>query len=213
MRLAGLRHTGVVGGIKTAYHSWKHTSSPTSLQFHSNVIVDIDATTQFDINGKLAIGTNPTPASHPELGQSKFSTAPGSTVRHTGDSKGFVGPCSVVHIEGEFSIGDSGINCHSRIMCADEITIGDGTTISWNFEVLDDDRHTLYRDGEQTSQSASVEIEDDVWIGHDVSVGKGVTIGEGSVIGNDSVVVSDIPPNSLAVGCPAEVVERGVEWE
>lgn len=212
-RLASLKNTGIRGGLKTVYHSLKHTSGPTSLTFHSNVIVDIDPRTEFDIDGAFNIGINRTPASHPRLGRSKFSTAPGSSVRHTGDDRAFVGPCSVVHIEGDFSIGDSGINCHSRIMCAEEITIGDGVTISWNFELLDDDRHQLIRGGERPPQGEPVEIHDDVWIGHDVSVGKGVTIGEGSVIGSDSVVVSDVPPHTLAAGCPARVLEEDVSWE
>jgi acetyltransferase-like isoleucine patch superfamily enzyme len=37
---------------------------------------------------------------------------------------------------------------------------------------------------------------------------KGVTIGEGAVIGANSVVISNIPPYSLAMGNPAEVVLR-----
>ena len=36
----------------------------------------------------------------------------------------------------------------------------------------------------------------------------GVTIGKGSVIGAGSVVTHDIPPYSVAVGCPAKVIKK-----
>jgi serine acetyltransferase len=37
---------------------------------------------------------------------------------------------------------------------------------------------------------------------------KGVTIGEGAIVGANSVVISNIPPYSLAMGNPAEVLFR-----
>ena len=46
------------------------------------------------------------------------------------------------------------------------------------------------------------------WIGNGSHIMKGVTIGEGAVIGANSVVISDIPPFSLALGNPAEVLFR-----
>ena len=51
-------------------------------------------------------------------------------------------------------------------------------------------------------------IEDSVWIGDNVVVLSGVTIGKGSVIGANSVVTKDIPPYSMAVGCPAKVIKK-----
>lgn len=51
-------------------------------------------------------------------------------------------------------------------------------------------------------------IEDDVWIGSHTCINKGVTIGKGSVIGAGSVVTKDIPPYSIAVGVPAQVIKR-----
>lgn len=51
-----------------------------------------------------------------------------------------------------------------------------------------------------------------MWIGHDVTIKKGVTIGDGAVVGSHSVVTTDIPPATLAVGSPAEVIADDVEW-
>jgi acetyltransferase-like isoleucine patch superfamily enzyme len=46
------------------------------------------------------------------------------------------------------------------------------------------------------------------WIGGGCQIRKGVTIGEGAVVAPNSVVISDIPPYSLAMGNPAEVLLR-----
>lgn len=48
-------------------------------------------------------------------------------------------------------------------------------------------------------------IEQDCWIGANVVILPGVRIGEGSTIGAGSVVTKDIPPFSVAVGCPCKV--------
>lgn len=51
-------------------------------------------------------------------------------------------------------------------------------------------------------------VEDDVWIGANSIVTSGVKIGKGSVIGANSVVTKDIPPFSVAAGCPVKVIKR-----
>jgi serine acetyltransferase len=50
-------------------------------------------------------------------------------------------------------------------------------------------------------------IEDEVIIGAGAVIVNEITIGENATIGANSTVISDIPPNSIAVGSPAEVVE------
>lgn len=178
----------------------------------SRVITDISPGTSFDIEGRLTIGTGRRGASHPRIGRSKFSTTDEASVAHTGADIAIIGPASVLHVEGNFSIGDSYVNSHARILCGDEITIGDGVAVAWNVEFLDDDRHKLSVDGTPTEQTAPITVEDDVWIGHSVSVTKGVTIHEGSVVASNSVVTSDVPPNTLVAGTPAEVVREDVSW-
>jgi acetyltransferase-like isoleucine patch superfamily enzyme len=54
---------------------------------------------------------------------------------------------------------------------------------------------------------APIVVEDDVWIGGRVNVVAGVTIGRGAVIGAGAVVTRDIPPYSVAVGVPAQVIK------
>lgn len=209
----GLDRAGLYGIFKSVYSSLKYTNNMDKLIFHSNTIVDISQSTEFDINKRFEVGIGKRGATHPLIGRSKFSTSPGSSISHTGNDSANIGPGSIVHIEGDFSMGDSYINSHSRIMCGDEITIGDNVAIAWNFEILDDDRHQIIIDGERPAQTSPIEIQDRVWIGHDVSVHKGVTIGNDSVVASDSVVLSDVPSNTLVAGCPAKVVRENVDWE
>src|SRR5215212_7241161 len=51
-------------------------------------------------------------------------------------------------------------------------------------------------------------IGDNVWCGANVVITSGVTVGERCVIGANSVVNRDLPPFSIAVGAPAQVVKR-----
>jgi acetyltransferase-like isoleucine patch superfamily enzyme len=207
------RNLGVFGLGKSAYYSKKFTDSFSSILLHSKVITELSPDTTFNINGYFAVGRHNKNATHPRIGRSNFSTADGSTVSHTGVNMASIGPCSIVHIEGTFSMGDSYINSHSRVLCGEAITIGDDVAIAWNVEFLDDDRHHLLIDGERQSPTDPIEIKDHVWIGHSVSIHKGVTVHKNSVVASDSVVVSDVPPNTLVAGCPAEVVKTNVDWE
>lgn len=211
-RLRQMRDIGFCGVIKSVYNSLRHTGTASSLVLTSPVITTISPETNFDLNGRLAIGTGRRGATHPRIGRSKFSTTDTASISHTGDDLGNIGPASILHIEGDFSIGDSYINSDARILCGDEITIGDDVAIAWCVELLDDDRHSLSIDGTKTDQTAPITVEDEVWIGHNVSVHKGVTIHEGSVVASDSVVTSDVPSNSLVAGTPAKVVRENVSW-
>lgn len=210
--LRQVRDVGVLGGLKSLYHSTRHTGRPSALVVTSGVITEIHGDTQFDINGRFTLGTGRRGASHPRLCHSKFSTTADSRIHHTGDELAIVGPGSVLHIEGEFSIGDSYVNSHARILCAEKIQIGDNVAIAWNVQLLDDDRHTLVVDGEESERCAPIHIKDNVWVGHDTTVHKGVTISEGSVVASNSVVTDDVPPNTLVAGSPAEVVRENVNW-
>jgi acetyltransferase-like isoleucine patch superfamily enzyme len=115
-------------------------------------------------------------------------------------------------VEGEFSMGDSYINSHARILCGNKINIGDDVSIAWNVQILDDDRHDLTVAGNPTQRTGQIHIDDDVWIGHDVSIHKGVTVHSGSVVASNSVVTTDVPPQTLVAGTPAEVIRRNVDW-
>lgn len=206
---------GVRGLGKSAFHSLRHTDSINRFAFTPQVITSIsaDATFEFGPGAKFLMGASTFHASHPKLGRSKFSITSDGEMRVPGSARAEIGPCSVLHVEGCFEMGSSYVNSDSRILCADRVSIGDGCALAWNVEILDDDRHELFVDGERKRRSAPIRIEDNVWVGHDVTIKKGVTIGEGAVVASDSTVTSDVPAGCLAAGSPATVIADDVRWE
>jgi acetyltransferase-like isoleucine patch superfamily enzyme len=117
----------------------------------------------------------------------------------------------------ELRIGDNVTIEHSvEIVCHNRVLIGKNTTVAGHC-FISDTTHPF--DGVPRSQQLTNRIEDDdlmVEIGPDTFIGfgcvilPGVHIGECCVIGAGSVVTKDIPPYSLAVGAPAQVL-RSIE--
>jgi len=60
--------------------------------------------------------------------------------------------------------------------------------------------------------SRPVVIGDDCWLGINVAIMPGVEIGRGCVVGANAVVTRDLPPYSIAVGAPARVVGKRLDF-
>lgn len=92
---------------------------------------------------------------------------------------------------------------------ATRITINDNVIIG-PYTVIRSDDHIFERTDipirNQGHRGESILIKDDCWIGAHCVILKGVTIGEGAIIGASSVVTKDIPSYSIAMGCPAKVI-------
>ena len=113
----------------------------------------------------------------------------------------------------ELKIGDGtyiGHRCH--IIVCDKMTIGKDVTIADNVYITDNLHGFEDISCGVMPQSLKipgpVTIEDEAWIGERVCIMPNVTIGKHSVIGANSVVTKDIPPYSVAVGCPARVIKQ-----
>lgn len=204
---------GIKGAILSTYYSFKHSERPDSLILSKYVISEISGEAEFNLKSRLIIGLITTWASHPRLAKGKFAVESGATVRTTASGPARIGPYSVVHVHGDFEIGDAYINSGAKILCEEKITIGDNCAIAWGVTIVDTDRHKIDTGEGSTNMTAPVKIGDNVWIGYNSSINKGVTIGEGAVIGSNSVVVNDIPPRSLAVGVPAQPIKFDVTWD
>ncbi|HIH22415.1 TPA: acyltransferase [Candidatus Micrarchaeota archaeon] len=106
-----------------------------------------------------------------------------------------------------------GKNCYfgqlANINAFDKIEIGDNCLISGFVMIIDTDHDTNASEtmNEERIRTKPVRIGNNVWLARGVSILKGVTIGDGAVIGAHSVVTKDIPPNSIAVGVPAQVIK------
>ena len=95
------------------------------------------------------------------------------------------------------------MNNRVHISCSEQIEIGSHVDIADECLIIDNDFHGI---GNKLPKKAPIIIEDDVWLATRVIVLKGVTIGKGSVVGAGSVVTKSIPPNTFAVGNPAQVI-------
>ena len=107
----------------------------------------------------------------------------------------FIGPYSVIYGHGGVKIGrDTLIAMHTCILSSNH-------TIP--------DRNTFIRS--QPDIPLPVTIGKDVWLGARVTVLGGVTIGDGCIVGAGAVVTKDLPPYSIAVGIPAQVIRQRPE--
>ena len=100
----------------------------------------------------------------------------------------------------------------TKLLCAQEITIGAHCTFSWDVQVLDTDFHAITADGVERPSVAPVRIGDRVWVGTRAVVLKGVTIGDGAVVAAGAVVTADVPPGAVVAGVPARVVGSADSW-
>ena len=95
-----------------------------------------------------------------------------------------------------------------------EIVIEEDVRIAHDCRISDTDGHPREADLRRSNLPPDpkdirpVRICRDAWIGNGSHIMKGVTVGEGAVIGANSVVIADVPPYSLAMGNPAEVIIR-----
>ena len=124
--------------------------------------------------------------------------------------------------DAKVTIGNRTFIGGSKIICAEEIEIGDDVLMSWGCTIVDHDSHSLsflerkedvvnWLIDKKVWNKVSikkVKIENKVWIGFDVKILKGVTIGEGSVIAAGSIVTKDVQPFTLVGGIPAKFIKK-----
>jgi acetyltransferase-like isoleucine patch superfamily enzyme len=100
------------------------------------------------------------------------------------------------------------LNRNVEIIAQREVTIGRDCKIAWDVVIMDTDQHGV---GSAPPVAAPVRVGDRVWIGCRAIILKGVTIGSGAVIGAGAIVTSDVPPDAVVVGPAARVIRRYAE--
>jgi acetyltransferase-like isoleucine patch superfamily enzyme len=114
---------------------------------------------------------------------------------------------------GRLTVGHAtNVNGLTKILVAEEVTIGAECTISWDVQIMDNDFHRVTVGGVERPMSAPVRIGDRVWIGTGAIVLKGVTIGDGAVVAAGAVVTNDVPPAAIAAGVPAKQIGTADSW-
>lgn len=97
------------------------------------------------------------------------------------------------------------LNRNTEIIAQREVTIGRDCKIAWDVVIMDTDQHGI---GNAPPLAHPVRIGDKVWIGCRAIVLKGVTIGDGAVIGAGAIVTRDVPPGAVVVGEAARVIRQ-----
>lgn len=112
---------------------------------------------------------------------------------------------------GKLTIGQGAANVGLTIMCAKEVTIGNGVRIGRNVSIRDwNGPHVIIT--ESYKNHAPVHVEDHVWLCSGCSIMPGVTIGEGAVVTANSTVTRDVPPHAMVGGVPAKIIRTNIEW-
>ncbi|MFN0073398.1 MAG: acyltransferase [Chloroflexota bacterium] len=96
----------------------------------------------------------------------------------------------------EITIGDGTyLNRNCEIVAASSVTIGRDCKIARDVIIMDTDQHALH--GEHLV-TRPVHIGDRVWIGARALILKGVTIGNDAIIGAGAIVTRDVPAGMIA---------------
>jgi len=149
------------------------------------------------------IGKNPTIRSQTVIYSDvvvgdRFATGHGAVVREqtvVGDDA-LVGTHAVV--DGNCTLGD-GVSLQTGVYLPRNTTLGDRVFLGPH-AVLTNDPYPLRTDDGLRGPT----IEDDASIGANVTVLPDVTVGERAFVAANAVVTRDVPPETLAVGAPAE---------
>jgi acetyltransferase-like isoleucine patch superfamily enzyme len=89
-----------------------------------------------------------------------------------------------------------------------EIIVEEYAIVSYDCRLADTASHPIQADLRAAGARVSSKEIRPIRIGKYAWLGNGVTIGEGAVVGPNSVVISDLPPYSLSMGNPAEIILR-----
>lgn len=140
-------------------------------------------------------------------GPGRYLLAPGSCIRD--GARLYVGPDATLTLGRGAAIG---ARCVVNVRTS--ISIGSGTQISWQCQLLDTDFHTIYGvDGASGPSDSPVRIGNDVLVGTGAILLKGVHLGDGAVVGAGSVVMADLPERRVVAGNPAHEVKRISRWQ
>lgn len=94
----------------------------------------------------------------------------------------------------------------TSITIADDVLLGSCVHLYVTTHEFDRTDVPIFEQGHR--EAAPIVIERGAWIGANVTILPGVTIGENAVVGAGSIVTRDIPPRTVAVGNPAEVIRE-----
>ncbi len=115
-----------------------------------------------------------------------------------------------IHSNGLFEVDSFHSNVYLEISCGKNITLKGDVMAGRHVRLKDFNGHNV--SCERYPFSASIMVEDHVWICTGSTINPGVKIGRGSVVGDNSNVIADIPSESFVCGNPASVIYSDIKW-
>lgn len=104
-----------------------------------------------------------------------------------------------------------------KIMCFENIKIGDQVGLTWNVQLYDTSFHYIeYIDSSKPIEKLTkpIVIGDRVWVGNNTTISKGAIIPNDTIIASNSLVNKDfshISPYSMLAGMPAKLKAEGIK--
>lgn len=150
---------------------------------------------------------------------------PEGTTLRLGD-RCYVGRYAELSPSGTIEIGDR-TSIQDRSIMVGDVTLGRYCLLSLNVlmtsgvHYFDRWPHLLIRDQDlrvmadpalAAAHSRRITVDDDCWFGMNSVVSPGVHVARGCVVGANAVVTRDLPPYSVAVGAPARVIRRRLDF-
>lgn len=111
------------------------------------------------------------------------------------------------HPDAVIEIGDRTFLNGTRFACERRIYIGNDV-ICADCRIMDTDFHGTHPDHRDEHKAKAIHISSKVWITIQCVILKGANIGQGSTITPNSVVLSNIPPNEVWGGNPAQHIRK-----
>ncbi len=135
----------------------------------------------------------------------------------------FTGPISFMHgtylmvgTTGTLKFGSKGTVCgsSSKIMCYDNITIGNTVRMAWNTQIYDTSFHYVKTEKGVNNLTQPIVIGDNVWIGNNSTITKGSVIPNWSIICSHSLVNKDLTEygeKCMYAGSPIKCKVQNIE--
>lgn len=137
-----------------------------------------------------------------------------------GPTKFFYGTYVYVGQRGTLQIGTKGtfIGSDTKIICRDNIFIGDCVEITWECQIYDTSFHYIQKENEEVQPlTRGIVINDFVWIGNRTTISKGTVIPSYSIIAAESLCNKDLSQIEgggnycLFAGSPTKCKATGVK--